>query len=58
MAAFNPPTVLFSCPDDDQALVDARGYIKRHGLTAEDVKIIKRDGSVVVEAKRVVEIDA
>lgn len=54
----NPPTVLFSCPDDEAALVDARAYIKRHALTVDDVKIIKRDGSVVVVPKREVTLHA
>lgn len=46
-------TVIFAAPSDDDMIAEARAYIARHRLTADDVKMAKtRDGFVVVTSKR------
>lgn len=48
-----PRTVLFCASfNDEEAINEARSYIKRFSLTPDDVKIIRRDNSITVEAKR------
>lgn len=42
---------MFSCPDDDQALPEAREYIAKMGFTSENAKIVRRDGFIIVELK-------
>ena len=36
------------CPADDIATADARAWIKRHGLTPDDARLVRRDGCVLV----------
>jgi len=36
------------CPADDIAIADARAWIKRHGLTPDDARLVRRDGCVLV----------
>ena len=45
-------TVLFYDPDISLGIDGAREYIKRFSLTNDNVKILKRDNSVTVEAKK------
>lgn len=45
-------TALFTGPDDDCAQQEARAYIKEHGYTADDVKLVRRDGVIQVITKR------
>ena len=52
-----PGTVLYACtPDDDAAVQAAREWIKGAGLTKEDATLGRKDGSVIVVAKREVSI--
>jgi ribosomal protein L36 len=46
-------TVLFCCSDDTpECIALARDWVKDKQLTAEDVRLVKRDGVVCVLAKR------
>jgi len=41
--------VLFAtAPDDDEGVTLARAWIRQHGLTGEDARLVKRDGCVAV----------
>ena len=42
-------TVLFAMsPDDEISVQAARDWIKLHGITGDDAKLVKRDGMVLV----------
>ena len=42
-------TVLFAmAPDDEISVHAARDWIKRHGITGDDARLVKRDGMVIV----------
>ena len=42
-------TVLFAMsPDDEISVQAARDWIKRHGITGDDARLIKKDGMVLV----------
>ena len=42
-------TVLFAmAPDDEISVQAARDWIKRHGITGDDARLIKKDGVVLV----------
>ena len=42
-------TVLFAMsPDDEISVQAARDWIKRHGITGDDARLVKRDGMVLV----------
>lgn len=42
-------TVLFAMsPDDEISVQAARDWIKRHGITGDDARLVKRDGVVQV----------
>ena len=43
---------LFASDTSDAALADAKAYIKRQGLTKDDVKLIKKNGQILVVAIR------
>ena len=45
-------TVLYASDDSDAGVTDARDYIRRHGFTRADVRLVKRDGQVMVIAER------
>lgn len=45
-------TVLYASDDSDEGVADARAYIKRFGLTREDVRLVKRLGQTLVIAKQ------
>ena len=45
-------TVLFASDDCEDAVIDAREYIKRMKLTHDDVKLVKRDSQTLVVAVR------
>lgn len=47
-----PGTVLYASDDSDASISEAREYIRQHGLTQDDVRLIRKDGSVMVVAKR------
>lgn len=49
---YAPNTALFTGTDCEEAVTEAREYIKKYGYTAEDVKLVKRDGVVQVITKR------
>lgn len=44
--------VLFASDDSKEAVEDAKAYIKRFGLTHEDVQLVKHGGQTLVIAKR------
>ena len=52
MTPFPPGMILFYSPADPAALDDAKAYIARHNLTSDDVRLLQRPSSVVVECKR------
>jgi len=46
-------TILCAISDtDDQAVMDARGYITERRLSKDDVVLAKSDGCVIVRARR------
>lgn len=47
-----PNTSLYASDDSAISVTEARDYIKRMGFTKEDVKLIKREGQVLVVTKR------
>lgn len=44
--------VIYASNASAEALDDAKAYIKRFGLTAEDVTLVRRGGQTLVIAKR------
>ena len=40
--------VYATTPDDDEGVTFARNWIKAQGLTGDDVRMVKREGSVIV----------
>ena len=48
-------TVMYASDDTDASLTDAREYISRMGLTKVDVKLIKKQGQILVVAIRGIE---
>jgi len=49
-------TVLYAGDDSPESVTEAREYIRTHSLTRDDVKLVKRDGQVLVIAEREVRI--
>ncbi len=45
-------TALFTGADCEEAIAEARAYIKKYNYTADDVKLVKRDGVVQIITKR------
>lgn len=45
-------TVLYAGDDSPASVEEARDYIRTHGLTRDDVKLVKREGQVLVIAIR------
>jgi len=45
-------TIILATDDSDAGVSDARGWIKAQAFTADDVRLIKRDGQCLVIAKR------
>ena len=43
-------TVMYASDDTDESLTDAKQYISRMGLTKLDVKLIKKQGQILVVA--------
>ena len=44
--------VIYSSNASPEAMEDAKAYIKRFGLTADDVALVRRGGQTLVVAKR------
>jgi len=44
--------VLFASDDSEEAVDDAKTYIRRFRLTHDDVQLVKRDGQTLVIAKQ------
>ena len=44
--------VIYASDASPEALEDAKAYIKRFGLTSEDVALVRRGGATLVVAKR------
>lgn len=44
--------VLYAGDDSPTSVEEAREYIKAHSLTREDVRLIKREGQVLVIAEK------
>jgi len=40
--------IFATCPDDDISVQAARDWIKLHGITGDDARLIKKDGVVLV----------
>ena len=47
-----PGWILYHSDDSEASLTEAREYISDHGLTAEDVRLIRKDNAIMVVAKR------
>ena len=47
--------VLYASSDCPDAVEEARAYIAREGLTSDDVRLIRREGHILVIAKRMPE---
>lgn len=45
-------TVLYASDDSDASVTEAREYIARMRLTSDDVRLIRKDGQILVVAKR------
>ena len=52
-----PGTVLYASDDSQASITDAREYIRHHSLTQDDVRLIRKDWSVMVVAKREITLD-
>lgn len=48
----SPGFILYASNDSPESVQEAREYIKSHGMTADDVRLIKTEGQVRVVAKR------
>ena len=44
--------VLFASDDSNEAVIDAKKYIKRFSLTKDDVHLLRHEGQTLVIAKR------
>lgn len=49
-----PGTVLYASADCDESLQEAREYIAKHQLTADRVRLIRKEGMILVIEKDVV----
>ena len=47
-----PGTIIFASDDSDEAVKDARAYVRKMGYTSDDVKLVKRDKMTLVISKR------
>ena len=45
---WKPGTVLFASDDSDESVTEARAYCARMGYGSDVVKIVKRDGDILV----------
>ena len=43
--------IFATCPDDDEGVSLARAWIRAHGITKDEAKLVKRDGCVCVVDK-------
>lgn len=43
---------LLATADDEQGIEEAKAYVKQHGFTSEDVKIVRDDDAILVVTKR------
>ena len=50
-----PGTVMFASQDCQESVDEAKAYIRELGLTSEIVRLIRKDGQVLVIAKRMPE---
>ena len=46
-----PGAVMYASDDSEASIADAREYIRQNGLTSEQVKLIRKDGQILVVAK-------
>ena len=46
-----PGTVLYASSDCTEAVEEARAYIRENGLTAELVRLIRKEGQVLVVSR-------
>jgi predicted O-methyltransferase YrrM len=44
--------VIFASDASPEGLADAKAYIRRFGLTQDDVRLVRQDGQSLVIAKR------
>lgn len=45
-------TVVYASDESDESVSDARAFIRDHGYTRDDVRLVKRDGQVLVIMER------
>ena len=50
-----PGTVMYASDDSPESITEAREYIKENRVTQDDVRLIRKSGSVLVIAKRMPE---
>ena len=48
--------VLYASDDSEEAIAEAREYVRSRGLTRDDVRMVKREGQVLVIAEREVTV--
>ena len=51
----NSGHILYASDDSPESITEAREYIKENRLTQDDVRLIRKSGSVLVIAKRMPE---
>lgn len=44
--------ILYASDDSESSIAEAREYIARMGLTSDDVRLIRKDGQILVISKR------
>lgn len=47
----DPGTVMYASDDSEASIAEAREYIKRMGLTNEQVRLIRKEGQILVISK-------
>lgn len=48
-------TIMYASQDCPESVEEARAYIAREGLTSDDVRLIRKEGKILVIAKRMPE---
>lgn len=48
----HPGHILYASDDSEASVTEAREYIREQGLTAEDVRLIRKEGQILVVAQR------
>ena len=52
MPELRTDSIMFCTEASDEGVADARAWVRRQGFTADDVRLAKRDGQVLVISRR------